>query len=55
MKFDLGEEVKLTVYLKDGRVLSGTYPMLCAAARLDFARTLPQYAAHKWEQAHAQN
>ena len=35
--------IKLIVYLKDGRTLSGSYHYLEALARLDFARNLPQY------------
>ena len=50
-KLELGESVKLVIYLKDGRVLSGTYPGLCAAARLDFARRQPLYADYRWEAA----
>ncbi len=37
------EEVRLTVRLKGGRELSGTYHYLGALARLDFARTLPDF------------
>ena len=35
--------VKLIVYLKDGRTLSGSYHYLEALARLQFAVTLPDY------------
>ena len=35
--------VRLVVYLRDGRELSGNYDYLSALARLDFARTLPAY------------
>lgn len=37
-------KVKLIVFLKDGRTLSGTYSHLAALARLAFARDLPNYA-----------
>ena len=43
--------LKLTVYLKDGRTLSGTYPYLTAMAREEFARTLPGYENSKWEES----
>jgi len=36
-------KIKLIVYLRDGRTLSGTYDYLGALARLDFARALPDY------------
>ena len=36
-------KIKLTVFLRDGRTLSGSYGYLEALARLDFARTLPLY------------
>ena len=36
--------IRLVVYLKDGRELSGTYDYLSALARLKFAATLPDYA-----------
>mgnify|MGYP001567461139 CR=1 FL=1 len=36
-------KIRLTVYLKNGRELSGTYDYLDALARLDFAQTLPDY------------
>jgi len=36
-------KLRLTVYLTDGRVLSGVYDWLGALARLDYARTLPTY------------
>lgn len=36
--------IKLVVYLKDGRELSGSYPYLECLARLQFAATLPDYA-----------
>ena len=35
--------IKIVVFLKDGRTLSGTYDYLGAWARLHFARTLPDY------------
>ena len=37
-------KIKLTVFLRDGRELSGSYPYLEALARLDFARHLPLYS-----------
>lgn len=36
-------KIKLVVYLKDGRTLSGSYDYLIALARLQFAATLPGY------------
>lgn len=36
-------EIKLTVILSDGRVLSGTYPYMAALERLKFARSLPTF------------
>ena len=36
--------IRLIVYLKDGRTLSGTYDYLGALARLQFAAALPDYA-----------
>ena len=36
--------IRLIVYLKDGRELSGTYDYLSALARLQFAAGLPDYA-----------
>ena len=36
--------VRLIVYLKDGRTLSGTYDYLSALARLQFVAALPSYA-----------
>ncbi len=36
-------KIKLTVYLADGRELSGAYPYLEVLARLDFASKLPEY------------
>ena len=35
--------IRIIVYLKDGRELSGTYDYLGALARLQFAATLPNY------------
>ncbi len=35
--------IKLIVYLKNGRTLSGSYHYLAALARLQFAATLPDY------------
>lgn len=37
-------EIKLTVYLHDGRTLSGSYSTDGALARLDFARKLSNFA-----------
>lgn len=36
--------IKLTIYLKDGRELSGAYPYLECLARLDWARRQESYA-----------
>lgn len=35
--------IKIIVYLKDGRTLSGSYPWAEALARLEFAQALPDY------------
>lgn len=40
----MSPKMRLTVILKDGRELSGVYDWLIALARLDFARTLPDFA-----------
>jgi hypothetical protein len=45
------EDVRLTVYKKDGTSLSGRYSYLSALARVDFARTLPEYAGYKITEA----
>ena len=36
--------IRIIVYLKDGRELSGTYDCISALARLQFAAGLPDYA-----------
>jgi hypothetical protein len=36
--------IRLTVFRTDGPPLVGVYPYLCALARLDFARTLPNFS-----------
>jgi len=36
------EKLKLTITLKNGRVLSGTYPYLAALARQEAAMKFPQ-------------
>ena len=36
--------IKLPIYLKDGREISGSYPYLECLARLDWARRQAQYA-----------
>ncbi len=36
-------KIRLVVYLTDGRTLSGSYHYLEALARLNFARSLPDY------------
>lgn len=38
-----GCHIHLTVWLKDGRKLTGTFPYLCALARLDTASALPNF------------
>lgn len=43
--------IKLTVYLSDGRELSGTYDYLSAGTRLDFASRLPEYVGFDIEDA----
>ena len=37
--------IKIIVYLRDGRELSGSYPYLEALARLEFAQKLPSYVS----------
>lgn len=37
-------KIKLVVYLKDGRELSGSYPYLECLARLQAAAAFPNYA-----------
>ena len=36
-------KIRLVVFLRDGRTLSGSYHYLEALARLQFAATLPDY------------
>ena len=36
-------KIKLVIFLRDGRELSGSYPYLEALARLHFAASLPGY------------
>ena len=43
--------VRLTVYLRGPRVLSGTYDRLGAALRLKFARRLPEFFGYCVEPA----
>lgn len=43
--------LKLTVSLKDGKTLVGTYPYLPAMARLEFAVKLPNFLDFKLEAA----
>ncbi len=39
----MAPKMKLTVYLTDGREISGTYDYLGALARLAFAKELPDF------------
>lgn len=44
-------KIKLTVYLKDGRELSGSYDYAGALARLKFAATLSDYVGFELTEA----